>query len=126
MDSSQTIPPRRRRLMPALAAITASLALAACGSSAASSSNSSAKSASASTRSSSAQRTSFMQCLKNHGVTLPARSANGGTFTRPAGAPPTGASGRFGAANPTRLSAFKACGAPGQRPVTGSGTTATG
>jgi hypothetical protein len=67
-----------------------------------------------------------VQCLKNHGVTPPARPANGGTFTRPAGAPPTGASGRFGAANPTRLAAFKACGAPGQHPGAGSGTTAGG
>jgi hypothetical protein len=67
-----------------------------------------------------------VQCLKSHGFTPPTRPANGGTGTRPAGRPPTGATGGFGAGNPSRLAAFKACGAPGQRPAAGSGTTAAG
>jgi hypothetical protein len=101
--------------MPALAATATALALAACGGSAASTSSTTAKAASTSSAGgSSAQRTALVKCLKSHGVTPPPGAGTGGTRTRPAGGPPTGASGRFGTGNPTRLAAFKACGGTGR------------
>lgn len=116
-------PRRALRLMPALAALTASLALAACGSGSTSSSSTTATSASApATGGSSANRAAFVQCLKNHGIALPARATSGGTSTTHAGPPPGGAGGANSSA---RQAAFKACGASGQR-FGGSATTPAG
>jgi hypothetical protein len=80
---------RRRalRLMPALAAITASLALAACGSSSSSSSSTTSTSASASsTGGSSANRTALVACLKKHGITPSAHVPSGGASSTPVAA----------------------------------------
>ena len=116
-----------RRLVLVLAAVAVAVAVAACGSS---SSTSTTKSASTSDPSgstttasgSSSNRSAFVACLKQHGVTLPSRPAGSGP---PAGggAPP-GGGGFFGGGgtgsgsgpggffrnNPKFQAAFKACG----------------
>ncbi|HEY4825578.1 MAG TPA: hypothetical protein VIH85_02370 [Solirubrobacteraceae bacterium] len=91
-----------------LLALALGCVIAACGSASSSSSttSSSASSGSSGTTTTtaatgSARRTALAACLKQHGVTLP---------SRPAGAPPGGASG----------------GAPGSGTGTGTGTTGTG
>jgi hypothetical protein len=122
MNSPSNVRRRAPRLIPALAAITATLALAACGSS--SSSSSSTTSASAST-SSSANRTALVACLKKHGITPPAHAPTSGTSTAPAGRPPAGSTGAGGANSSARQAAFKACGATGTRFGHSPTTTAT-
>ena len=117
-----------------LVALTAALGVAACGSS---SNNTTSKTkstnASATTTKSgsggSTSRTAFTACLKQHGVTLPARRSGGGfgTGTGTNAAPPTGttshrrlpgggffgggaAGGGFAGRNSKFAKAFKACG----------------
>lgn len=102
-----------RRLTPAAAAVAASLALAACGSSASSSSATTTRATTTATGAHAAvSRSAFVTCLKQHGVTLPAR--------RPGGSPPAGGGFFFGGApgggagrlrnNPKLRAAFRACG----------------
>lgn len=114
------------RTAPAL--IAAALLLAACGSSSNKTSSTSA-SANAGT---SAGRTALAACLRQHGVTLPARrgSAGGGppagapgagSGTPPAGGPPPGSGFPGGGAGSSKFqAALKACGAKfpagGRRP----------
>jgi hypothetical protein len=101
----------------------ACLAVAACGSSSTSSSSSGSSSAAAG----SASRAKLVACLKQHGVTLPARPAGGSRRPQGSGTGTTGAqrrppgifgagrgsgggfSGRF-SSNPKLAAAFKACG----------------
>jgi hypothetical protein len=75
------------------------------------SANKSSHAAASANAGTSASRTSFEQCMKEHGVTItPHAGANGAprahTGTRPGVRP--------GSGSPTREAAFKACGAPGQ------------
>ena len=93
----------------------ACLVVAACGSSSTSSSSSGSSSAAAAAGT--AGRAKLVACLKQHGVTLPARPA-GGFKRRPGaasgggfGAGGGGFSGRF-RSNPKLAAAFKACGGP--------------
>ena len=99
----------------------ACLVVAACGSSSTSSGSSSAAAAA-----SSASRAKLVACLKQHGVSLPARPAGGfrrppgnGTGTtggrrRPPGGFGAGGGGFFGRSrsDPKLAAAFKACGGP--------------
>jgi len=126
-----------RRVLPVLVTIAAGGLLAACGSASSSSTTGSAGASSSSTTTSastgaagganSARRTALVACLKQHGVTLPARpagapgGAGGGTGTGTTGTGTTGTGttprrGFFGgggafANNPKLRSAFQACGA---------------
>jgi hypothetical protein len=120
----------------ALGAVIAALVIAACGSSSSTTSSSAAgtkSSASATTGrgrfGNPAQRAKLVACLKQHGVTLPARPSGGGPPTGSgSGAPPAGSgappAGGFGAggrrgffggggagANPKFRAALQACGA---------------
>ncbi len=112
----------------ALGAVIAALVIVACGSSSSTSSTAAAgKSSAASTGrgrfGNPAQRAKLVACLKQHGVTLPARPAGGGPPAGSgSGAPPAGGfgSGRrpgfFGGggragANPKFRAALQACGA---------------
>jgi hypothetical protein len=105
----------RRRVPLALATLVATGAIAACGSSSGSSTSSTSSSAS----SSSGNRTAFVACLQQHGVTPPPGAGNGGT--RPGGGnggkPPAGANGggaaAAGSGSSARQAALKACGATG-------------
>jgi hypothetical protein len=121
MNSHSNPTRRARRLTPVLAALTASIALAACGSS----STTTTSTTTASTAGGTANRTALTQCLKNHGITLPARAGNGGTSGSPSGRPPAGAGAAGGASSSARQAALKACGVTG-RHFGGSSTTATG
>jgi hypothetical protein len=121
MNSPSTPIRRARRLAPALTAICASLVLAACGSTSTTTSTTTA-----STAGGTASRTALTQCLKNHGVTLPARAGGGGTSGAPNGQPPTGATGAGGANSSARQAALKACGVTGRHFGGGASTTTTG
>jgi hypothetical protein len=116
------------------AALALGLLLAACGSASSSSTSANAGSSGTTTTTAgagapnSAQRTKLVACLKQHGVTLPARPAGApggppagggtgttgtGTGTTGTGGPPRGffgGGGRF-ANNPKLRAAFQACGA---------------
>lgn len=111
-----------RKLAVLIACIAASFGLAACGSSSSSSSTSSAAAgagASTGTAAFAASRSKFAACLKQHGVTLPARNGQHHFFgggANGSGAPPAG--GFFGGggaagggfrSNPKSQAAFKAC-----------------
>ncbi len=111
-----TTPGRRLRLSPLLLAIVVSVALAACGSSSGGGTKTST------TASASGNRAKLAACLKQHGVTLPARrpgSGGGGFFG--GGAPP-GAGGAFG--NSKFRTAFKDCGGGAGRFRPGAGGAA--
>jgi hypothetical protein len=119
--------PRLATPLSALAVAGASLALVACGSSGSGSSSTNAGSAAqGGTRNADFQK--FQQCLKDNGVTLPNRGANGngggngygpppgtGTSSAPPngadGAPPPGGGGFFGgnSSDPKVQKAMKAC-----------------
>jgi hypothetical protein len=121
MSSPRKAPRRARALIPAFAAITATLVIAACGSSSSTTSTSSSASA-ASTGGSSANRTALVACLKKHGVNPPAHVPSG-TSTNRTGTPPAGGFGGGGAGSSARQAAFKACGATGH--FAGAPTTNT-
>jgi hypothetical protein len=96
--------PTARRMALGVATLAASGLLAACGSSGATGPTGS----SAAKTTTSESRSAFVACLEKHGATPPPGLTNG---TRPrshSGPPPAGL-----ASNPTRLAAFKACGASG-------------
>ena len=115
-----TKPGRRLRLSPLLLALAVSLALAACGSSSGGGTKTST------TASASGSRAKLAACLKQHGVTLPARRPGrggggffgggappGGSGTTGSGTPPTGGFGGGGGAffgNSKFRTAFKDCG----------------
>lgn len=67
--------------------------------------------------STSAGRSSFVQCMKEHGVTITRHAGANGAPQSHTGAPPAGIRGS--SVNPAREAAFKACGTPGQH--TGGG-----
>jgi hypothetical protein len=115
---------RRRslQLVLALAAIVASLAIAACGSSSGTTSTSTSATSSGG---STAARTALVQCLKQHGITPPAHAPGSGTGTRPAGTAPAGSTGAGGAGSSARQAAFKACGATGHLGGSATGSTAS-
>jgi hypothetical protein len=115
MTFRTTSPRRARRGLPGFAALAASLLIAACGSSSTSTSTSTSRS-SKSSASTSANRTAFVKCLEEHGVTPPAHRPEGGASTNRSG-PPPGFKPGSGAGNSARAAAFKACGATGQRPT---------
>ena len=112
-----------RLLRYSLLALSAPLALAACGGG--SSSSAAASGSTTTTVKGSTSRTALTNCLKQHGVTLPAGFGNGGNGGPPAGGPPSGGTpGSLPAgATPGSLpagidqqklqSAFKACGGAG-------------
>jgi hypothetical protein len=122
-------PRTRRRPAPAIAVIITALLVAACGSSSSTSSSASSSSAAAAATGAGLARTKLAACLKQHGVTLPARpadarrrapgaGANGGYGAGApgvfggggaAGAGRAGAGGPF-ANNPKLRAAFQACG----------------
>jgi hypothetical protein len=112
MNSIGKTPRRARRLIPGLAAITATLAIAACGSSSTTSTTTSTSASASATGGSTANRTTLVACLKKHGVTPPAHVPSG-TSTNHAGTPPAGGFGGGGANSSARQAAFKACGATG-------------
>jgi hypothetical protein len=107
-----------------IAVLAAAVALAACGSSTSSSSSSSSSSAGGAGAAGnfSARRAKLAACLKEHGVTLPARPAGaggggsgfgGGPPANGSAAPPRRGGGLFGgrlASNPKFRAAFQACG----------------
>ncbi len=115
-----------RRAVLALGVLAVAGSVAACGSSSSSSTTGASASAhpTASTTpagTSGFNRATFTACLKQHGVTLPARPAGAGTGTTPGaggGAPPGAGGGFFGGgggaggfrSNPKFAAAFKACG----------------
>lgn len=130
---------RRRQPSTILLALGASLAIAACGSSSGGGTKTST------TASTSSGRAKLVTCLKQHGVTLPARGARSGsgggffggggqppggtgttgTPTVPSGAPPSG--GAFpGGSNSKFRAAIKACGGNLGRFRPGSGAGAPG
>ncbi|TMK25047.1 MAG: hypothetical protein E6G62_06435 [Actinobacteria bacterium] len=113
MKFPKIISRRARSVLLGLAAVAACLLIAACGGSSGTSGATSSNSAASGNGSTSASRTAFVKCLKEHGLTPPARTSGSGTPRTRTGPPPAG----FGAGggNPTRQAAFKACGAPGQR-----------
>lgn len=120
MTIRKTTHRRARRATLGLAAVTTSLVIAACGSSSSSSTtqtSTSTTAAASASGSTSTNRTAFVKCLQQHGVTLPAGAAAGGTPATHSGTPPAGGAG-FGSGNPTRQAAFKACGATGQHSKT--------
>jgi hypothetical protein len=117
---------RARRLIPALAAITATLAIAACGGSSTSttSTTTSTSASTASASGSSTNRTTLEACLKKHGITAPAHVPSG-TSTNHTGTPPAGGFGAGAGNSSARQAAFKACGATGHFGG-GSSSTAAG
>jgi hypothetical protein len=117
MKLRNTMIRRARLVLLVLAALTASLVIAACGSSASTSTKSTTSSpaAASASGSTSAIRTAFVKCLQEHGVTMPAHPPGSGPSGTQSGRPPGAGSG---SANPTRQAAFKACGAPGQHAKT--------
>jgi hypothetical protein len=83
---------RRGALLP-VAAVLASVAIAACGGSSNSGKTTTSKNAAAtSTSKSSASRTAFTTCLKQHGVTLPKGRGGFGRFRGGTGTTPSGTS----------------------------------
>jgi hypothetical protein len=109
---------RRARVMLGLAGLVTVLLIAVAV--VAFSGGSTSKTASASTTS--ATRTAFAQCMKEHGVTMPAHTPGSGPSTQ-SGSPPAG--GAISSAGDTaRQEAFKACGARGQHFRPGSGREA--
>jgi hypothetical protein len=117
MNVGKTTPRRAHRITLGLTALATTVLIAACGSSSSSSSTRTttsttpAASASAGT---SAGRSTFVKCLQQHGVTLPARAPGSGAGAPHSGPPPAGSPGA-GSGSSTRQAAFKACGATGQR-----------
>lgn len=83
--------------------------VAGCGSTSSTSSSTSTSASAAS----STTRAKLVACLKQHGITLPARRPGAGTGTTPSGSPPAGGGffGRTGANASKFRAAFKACGA---------------
>ncbi len=115
---------RSRGLATLAILVIVPVCMAACGSSSSSSSTTSAgASGAAASASRTADRAKLAACLKQHGVTLPARPAGGRPPAGGAGGygPPAGGGGFFGggsgrggpggrAANPKFRAAFQACG----------------
>jgi hypothetical protein len=95
-----------RRVILGFTVLATTLLIAACGSS------SSTTTSTTTSTTSSASRTSFQQCMQEHGVTITSHPAGAGTATTHSGTPPAGAAGS-GSANSSRSAAFKACGATG-------------
>jgi hypothetical protein len=79
-----------------------------------STSTSTSRPASASAGAGTNDRTAFVQCMKEHGVTITPHAGANGAPAAHTGTPPAGTGS--GSGNPTREAAFKACGGPGQRP----------
>lgn len=107
-----------RLLRYGVLALSAPLALAACGGG--SSSSSAASGSTTTTVKASSSRTALSDCLKQHGVTLPAGFGNGGNGGPPAGQTPgsfpaggTPGSLPAGVDQQKLQSAFKACGGTG-------------
>lgn len=97
--------------LAALVVVLVVVVVATSGGSSTSTSTSSAAAASANAGTS-ASRTSFEQCMKEHGVTITPHAGANGAPQAHTGTPPAGI--RAGSGSPTREAAFKACGAPGQ------------
>ncbi len=118
MTLRKSTPRRARKVMLGVATLATSVVIAACGSSSSTTNTTTTSTTTAASASASANRTAFVKCLQQHGVTIPPRTASGGASTTHSGPPPSGSAGP-GKGNATRQAAFKACGAPGQHPKTG-------
>jgi hypothetical protein len=112
---------KRARGFAALAVVAIAVLCVACGSSSSSSSSSSGTSSASSAAASggaTASRAKLAACLKQHGVTLPARPAGARRSAGGYGPPPGTGGGGFGGGggrgrfnNPKFRAAFQACGA---------------
>jgi hypothetical protein len=120
MNERKPTPRRAHRITLGLTALATTVLIAACGSSSSSSTNTTSSSTPAASASAgtTAGRSTFVKCLQQHGVTLPARAPGSGGSPTHSGPPPAGSSGA-GSGSSTRQAAFKACGATGQRAPAG-------